>query len=302
MAGGAPEKDGWDKAAIVLAPVGGLLTALAVAGLGFFGSRFLSDRQSDETKARFVSELVSKREEADSALRKDMFVSIISSFMSPKGGVSSEDKLLKLELLAYNFHESLNLKPLFLQLEREVRAEGEPARREHMERLTKVARDVTRKEMVVLEEAGKWFDRTVDLEELAKSPGGLPLEAAQLTLDGVARDVTLVVKEADAVRKELQVRLEVKSRKAATGEPTVDYAEFRVGYYDFPMIDHVRLSNDQRLAVVLKNFGGGVARLEVVCFPGAYASLKEKPYVQEMVGNLLKGAGGEGSRRPPEGR
>jgi hypothetical protein len=292
MAGDGKEKDVWDKAAIVLAPVGGLLTALAVAGLGFFGSQFLSDRQSEDTKARFVSELISKREEADSALRKDMFVSIISSFLSPKGGASTEDTLLKLELLAYNFHESLNLKPLFLQLERDIRASPEPGRQEHMERLTKVARDVTRKEMVVLEEAGKWFDRTIDFDDLAKSPGGLPLEHAQLTLDRVDRDVTLIVKGVDAVRKELQVRLEVKTRKEATGEPFVDYAEFRVGYYDFPMIDHVRLSNDQRCAVVLKNFGGGVARVEVVCFPGAYASLKEKPYVQEMVDTLMnKGAG-----------
>ncbi|HEY5996109.1 MAG TPA: hypothetical protein VIU29_03770 [Candidatus Deferrimicrobiaceae bacterium] len=298
MAGDGKEKDSWDKAAIVLAPVGGLLTALAVAGLGFFGSQFLSDRQSEDTKARFVSELVSKREEADSALRKDMFVSIISSFLSPKGTASTEDTLLKLELLAYNFHESLNLKPLFLQLERDIRAEREPARQEHMERLTKVARDVTRKEMVVLEDAGKWFDRTIDFDDLARSPGGLALEHAQLTLDRIDRDVTLIVKGVDAFRKELQVRLEVKSRKEATGEPLVDYAEFRVGYYDFPMIDHVRLSNDQRCAVVLKNFGGGVARVEVVCFPGAYASLKEKPYVQEMVENLMnKGSGGKSTRR-----
>jgi hypothetical protein len=299
MAGDGNGKDLWDKAAIVLAPVGGLLTALAVAGLGFFGSQFLSDRQAEDTKARFVSELISKREEADSALRKDMFVSIISSFMSPKGGVSTEDKLLKLELLAYNFHESLNLKPLFLQIEREVRAEGEPARREHLERLTKVARDVTRKEMVVLEEAGKWFDRTVDFDELARSPGGLALEPAQLALDRVGREVTVVAKGVDEARKELQIRLEVKTLRESAGEPLVDYAEFRVGYYDFPMIDHVRLSNDQRCAVVLKNFGGGVARIEVVCFPGAYASLKEKPYVQEMVGALLeKGSGGKGGATP----
>ena len=71
------EKDWWDKAAIILHPVGGLLAALAVAGLGFFGSQFLEKRQAEETRARFYSELISKREEADSALRKDMFMSII---------------------------------------------------------------------------------------------------------------------------------------------------------------------------------------------------------------------------------
>src|SRR3990170_2623898 len=113
------EKDFWDKAAIVLQPVGGLLAALAVAGLGFFGSQFIERRQSEETRARFASELISKREEADSALRKDMFVSIIQSFMKLESA-SVDDRLLKLELLAYNFHESLNLKPLFLQLEQDI--------------------------------------------------------------------------------------------------------------------------------------------------------------------------------------
>jgi len=34
------------KAAIVLQPVGGLLAALAVAGLGFFGSQFIDSRSS----------------------------------------------------------------------------------------------------------------------------------------------------------------------------------------------------------------------------------------------------------------
>ena len=62
------EKDFWDKAAIVLQPVGGLLAALAVAGLGFFGSQFIERRQSEETRARFVSELISKREEAGQRL------------------------------------------------------------------------------------------------------------------------------------------------------------------------------------------------------------------------------------------
>ena len=37
-----------------------------------FGSQFLEKRQAEETRARFYSELIGKREEADSALRKDM--------------------------------------------------------------------------------------------------------------------------------------------------------------------------------------------------------------------------------------
>lgn len=54
------------------------------------------------------------------------------------------------------------------------------------------------------------------------------------------------------------------------------------------MIDNTRLSNDQRCAIVLTAFGSASADITIVYFPGAYASLKEKPYYQEMVQNLLK--------------
>jgi hypothetical protein len=291
------QKDFWDKAAIVLQPVGGLLAALAVAGLGFFGSQFIERRQSEETRARFTSELISKREEADSALRKDMFVSIIQSFLRADS-TSIDDRLLKLELLAYNFHESLNLKPLFFQLDREAIKSGGAQGAELRDRLSKVAREVTRKEMVVLEEVGKSFERNIDFDDLASNPGGIPLEPAMLTLNKVARNFTLVVKKVNVGQKEMQIRLEVKTRNGDTGEYRTDDAEFWVGYYDFPMIDHVRLSRDQRFAVILKNFSGGSARISAVYFPGAYASLKEKPYVQEMVQNLMQTKKtGEGTSR-----
>ncbi len=288
------EKDFWDKAAIVLQPVGGLLAALAVAGLGFFGSQFIERRQAEETRARFTSELISKREEADSALRKDMFVSIIQSFLRPES-TSLDDRLLKLELLAYNFHESLNLKPLFFQLDRDIDKTGGAKGNELRERLSKVAREVTRKEMVVLEEAGMSFERTVDFDDLAGNPGGIPLEPAVLTLNKVERNFALVVKKVDVRRKEMQIRLEVKTRNEESGVYRTDDAEFWVGYYDFPMIDHVRLSRDQRFAVILRNFSGGSARVAAVYFPGAYASLKEKPYVQELVKGLLQ------TNKPAEG-
>jgi hypothetical protein len=280
------QKDWWDKAAIILHPVGGLLAALAVAGLGFFGSQFLERRQSEETRARFYSELISKREEADSALRKDMFMSIIQSFLKPESA-SVDDRIVKLELLAYNFHESLNLKPLFVQLATDISRSSSPAKSEQTERLEKVAREVVRKEMVVLEGVGSSFERNVDFEDVAKIPGGLALDPGQLTLNRIGREFAIVVKKVNLPAKEIQVRLEVKTPREGSSEVDTDDAEFWTDYYDFPMIDHTRLSRDQRCAVVIKNFGKASARIGLVYFPGSYASLKEKPYIQEMIRDLL---------------
>src|SRR5438093_6036327 len=102
-------RDGWDKLAIILQPLGGLLTAVAVTAVGIRGSPVLNRRQALDTNARLYSELMSRREESESSLRKDMFVSIIQSFLKPGSG-DLDSKVLNLELLAYNFHESLNLK------------------------------------------------------------------------------------------------------------------------------------------------------------------------------------------------
>ncbi len=56
------------------------------------------------------------------------------------------------------------------------------------------------------------------------------------------------------------------------------------------------LSHDQRCAVILKGITPRRAYISVLYFPGSYASLKEKPYYQEVLNNLL-GTAREGKTR-----
>lgn len=284
-------KDKWDKIRIILGPLGGLLTALAVAIVGFFGSRVLEQRQTLDSNYRLYSELMSKREESESLLRKDMFKSIIDSFLRDGSAQNSLDvNLLNLELLAYNFHESLNLKPLFVYLEKASQAEKDPVKKnELLRRLERVAQEVARKQMLVLEAAGKKFERTIDLESLKLSPGGLQLDEDTLTVEGIKRNIRVVVLEADAVTHNIKVRLEIRTLNNATkAEEMANTAEFWVGFFDFPMIDNTRLSNDQRCAVVLTGFEDFSAEISVLDYPGSHASLKEKPYFDEIIHNLWR--------------
>jgi len=294
-----PPRDGWDKAAIVLQPVGGLLTALAVAVLGFWTSSWLRDReareatlrermQTNDTNARLYSELISKREESESALRKDMFTSIITSFLGGGAG-NLEQKVLNLELLVYNFHESLDLKPLFLHLARQVR--DSPQRAEYLSRLNRVAEEVIKKQMLVIEEGGATFDAAVDGKALALvGPDGqseVPFVARDLVVDGVARNFKLEVLDFDPANQQVNLRVTVRTAEP-TGSETVS-TEFWLGHFDFPMIDNTRLPHDQRLAVVLNNFdaAGSRADLTLAYFPGKYAGLREKPYYDEVLAKLL---------------
>src|SRR5437773_5361803 len=142
------EKDFWDKAAIVLHPLNGLLTALAVALLGYYTSTILRQNETRQTNERVYTELMSSREQAESGLRKDMFLSIIQSFLRPDAA-GLEAKMLNLEMLAYNFHESLELKPLFAHMDRQITAANGPEKAGHVSRLNQVAREITNRQMLL---------------------------------------------------------------------------------------------------------------------------------------------------------
>jgi hypothetical protein len=292
------ERGLWDKLGLVLQSGGGLLTAITVAVLGFIGSNYLKDReaadtasrermQANEANVRIYTELMSRREEAESALRKDMFISMIQSFLKA-GSASLDEKVLNLELLSYNFHESLNLKPLFIYIDRQIRVSRDPVKKEYLDRVRKVAAEITRKQMLVLEGAGAKFDRIIDLDSLKASSGGIPLEEGTLTLDGITRHFSVYVQQADGTTRELKVRLEIRTLTDTLGNSETSSVEFWTGFFDFPMIDNTRLGHDQRCAVVLNAFETGSADITLAYFPGSYASLKEKPYYQEVVQNLMR--------------
>jgi len=195
--------------------------------------------------------------------------------------------------LAYNFHESLNLKPLFFNVDRQIRQTTDARKSEYRERLNRVAREITRKQMVILEGAGMKYDSKFKLANAPTSKKGLPveLEEAELSLEGIMREFRMYVMEVNPETQELRLRLEVITPEQSSSSFVINDVEFWVGFYDFPMIDHTRLSHDQRVAVILSNFQEGYANITLVYFPGSYAGLKEKPYYQELVKELVKKAG-----------
>lgn len=286
----ARKRDRWDKIDILMRPVGGLLTAMAIALLGFITSDALNRRQAVETNTRLYSELMSRREESESALRKDMCVSIIASFVNPRDNALDAD-VLNLEMLAYNFHESLNLKPLFLEIRRRIvraaaTAQTPLARAEnadYLNRIERVGREIVRRQMIVLEGVGRKIDRTIDL---TGDPEGTSLEPAMLTLDGIETTFSIDILGVDRVNREIRIGLSIETPDPELGRQT-KMASFSVSYFDFPMIDNTRLLAGQRCSVVLNSFSDQSADITLVLFPGTYASLKEKPYYNEVIESVL---------------
>lgn len=315
----AQKKSGWDKIDILLRPVGGMLTALSVALVGFLGSQYLEERQMEETNVRLYAELMSSREEADSALRKDMFNMAIGTLLANEPE-DIEKLLLELELLAFNFHDAIDLAPLFQHLQRKI--DGSEREKdlamERRARLVRVAREIIDKQVAVLEDAGaevftsfdpRIFDQGVspclvetDFDTILRlsseeDPGVCEDAAGPGANDGPPNTeqnrylFRVEALDVDPITTEVLVRLRV----ATTEDPANAFVDvhFDVGFFDFPLIDNTRLPRldgvaaDDRAAVVLRKFEPYQVALSLVYFPGSRSSLKEKPFYDQIVDQLM---------------
>jgi hypothetical protein len=273
-----------------------LATPLTVAIVGLLASVYVNNKQSVEANQRAFAELVSQRESADTNLRIEMFKTVLEGFLrqGPATGVS--DQILKLEILAYNFNESLDLGPLFQDVFRRVKGTSpdDPDRI----RLRQVASDVVFKQMEALTfELGVSKDAPViDFEALQANPSGIPglidqdLELryrGDAALAHPARRFTLSILGRDERQQELTVRLAVSPPGKPDAAPEVD-VRFSVGYFDFPAINNTRLSNGERCAVVVRNMDDSSARVSLVYFPANRAGLKDRMYVEEILDQMTQ--------------
>jgi hypothetical protein len=296
------KRDRWDKLEIVMQPIGGLITALTIAVVSYFGSVYLNKKQNNESQNRLYTELMSSREQAESDLRKDMFNSILGTIL--KDSNTLDENILQLELLAYNFHESLNLMPLFDYLNRQIAKEkNEELRKNYRKRLYKMARAVTSKQISSLEGAAarETMYLTFPADTIEYKPGlsqELPIDwndskvfydtvQGEKARDVYKRVVFLKALEYNVDEKTVNVRLDIES---SINDKFINMVtqEFVLDYFQFPMIDNTRLSNDMRCAVVMRDFDfPNFIELDVLYFPGSHSSLKEKPYYDEVVKKLL---------------
>jgi len=273
-----------------------LATPLSVAIVGLLASIYVNRQQSFDANHRAFAELISQREGADTNLRIEMFKTVLEGFLK-QGSENIPDQILKLEILAYNFNESLDLGPLFQDVFRKVDSSNpdDPNRG----RLRKVASDVVFKQVESLTfELGASKDTVVDFEALSKSPVGISnLVNDVLRLrysepeaaNHLARRFKLDVFARDEKQEELIVHL-VASPPGQTGEdaaPEVD-VRFSVGYFDFPAINNTRLSNGERCAVVVRNMDQYSAKISLVYFPANRAGLKDRMYVEEIIDQMSR--------------
>lgn len=294
--------------------------------VGYLINNSLNERQARDNKVALYANMMSSREQADSALRKDMFTSILGTFLKkdPKQPAEQalETDILNIELLAFNFHESLDLGPLFKHIQREL---GEGKKHEELRwRLERVATQVKERQLDVLGETGKvergdisvgtevWRFGAAAVQPKANETAAGPVLCLGMdSSDGVRRHRQFKLEYLQFKRREVQFRLTVsrpleeaackifprfEDEKANT-EVSV---EFWAGMFAFPMIDNSHLSHSERCSVSVTRVSmpeGGdsteamkdaVVDVAIAYFQASRASLKDKPYYDEVLRDLLE--------------
>ena len=234
---------------------------------------------------QLYAEIVSKREISDSELRAKMFENLIKSFFgSTSQQKSNTERLTLLRLLALNFHESFDLKPLFEGLESGLN-------NNEKERLRDIAREIAGKQKAQLSSVkeGRVFEETLyqGWENGKMIPPGdrgsykghrLGIEVNEI---GENNDYAL---------------LSVKDIPDGNDVGDTVNINFKVGFYDLPFIDNTKLFNTTRFAIMLNGVkkdqdGKKAVNIKIIFFPESYMTSRDRPYLDEMIGQLRKSKG-----------
>jgi hypothetical protein len=285
-----------------------VIPGVLIAFTGFVSEMTITSISSKGENARLVTNLQIQREQAESNLRKDIFDQAVAALIGEEAGNGEiEDyskRLLKLELLALNFGDSIRLSPLFSEFERDLNRIDDPAHFVSVSvlqrRLRSLAKRVASSQLSFLGQRGasvpiqimltpdgngfchgkaeyKWpddeFQYTGDSEKVpAAALKELLIETATIALDEPNAETRYVIanfSDLDPTRKKVRVSLKVcrLQDKASCDTDDADAVKrvFTLDYFNFPTIDNTRLPNNDRFALALEDFTLGDTTLPADC-------------------------------------
>lgn len=274
-----------------------LTTLLIPATLAFLNKQYQdaqTARQDTEARLRLYTELLSKREEADTTLRKGIFDRVLETYL--KEAKNTDEKIVALELLSANFNESLDLSPLFWQILREIEQPTQKANSHMlMERLERVSNEVKDRQLALLETSGGRLDGNFNTEALGAGTNKSfkmenPIDEAVSLVDPDATDpaqqkqtrhFTVFPLEYDQERHRVFVSVEHRKPNSK-----VETNSFWLDEFDFPLTNFSRISKSERFALVMRRYDPPNVALTLIYFPSSRSGIKDKPYIDEVISGL----------------
>jgi hypothetical protein len=139
--------------------------------------------------------------------------------------------------------------------------------------------------------SGPLRKNTEDLD-LAEAPSCLSLDSGDKQKH--YRKFILSFLRYNVLKREIQVKAMVSDPLSNSECKDFDLSkstvsQFWVGLFAFPMIDNTRLTDGERFAATLLDITDSSAQIRLSYFPGSRASLKDKPYYDEIMKRVSGG-------------
>jgi hypothetical protein len=267
----------WDILAKLLPGIGAIIAGVLIPLL-------IHINGEENRKNQLYIEIVSKRESADSDLRARMFENLIKNFYGDSGQKKShKENLIMLRLLALNFHESFDLKPIFEGIDDDLT-------REEKTQLREIAREIRGKQEAMLSHVkeGMIFDDIVLYEGSENGIMLPPLDKPSYKKHRLGIELVRMQNDDYAI---LHV-MDTPEGNINVGN-VVDIT-FKLSPYDMPFIDNTKLFDSARFAMTLKEFvkdenGKQAVKMKIIFFPENYMSSRDRPYLDEMLKQLMSG-------------
>src|SRR3989304_679071 len=237
------------------------------------------DNEEKNRESQLYVQIMTQREQSDSALRSQMFNFLISSYFGQEILRDPEKQMMYLHLLTLNFQEFFDASPLFEDLEKRIT----PAQRSM---LLSIARDASDSQVNMLTKPeNEPIEMILCVEESEECK-----RMDTFTIKGKKkRSFQFSVLLRDVSASEVRVRV-----SSAEGSFNFKTVEIGVSYFDTPFMDNTKLIDGSRFSFILKNIDPvrQMATIEVVTFPEGYMNLRDRPYFDEMLSRLGSNGGG----------
>lgn len=248
---------------------------------------------------KIVLDLQSSREASEAQLKASMFAKLLEQYESRAVAIDPQQKLFFLELLVYNFGDSLNLSPIIndLLLDAVAARKAGTLPENVVGRLAKALREAGSKQVAMLRNAsgGIVYDanlevgkeKTFEVLHCAVGERSPRQHILHLTLNGFKQDETLQeVENLIPDSSDIQVASITLKYDDLTGEnPFIQ--EFTVESTDLPLIDNTPLRDGYRASVIMKpKRDGEKPEFGLVVFSQELASTRDKPLAREYLNFL----------------
>jgi hypothetical protein len=250
-------------------------TAIGALLAGVLIPVVINHNQEKNRETQLYVQIMTQREQSDSALRSQMFNALIGSYFGQDVLRDPEKQMVYLHLLTLNFQDFFDARPLYEDLNKRVTPE-------QRERLAAIAQDAP---------IGKSTSTKPDHIPVSSPLRGRKEDEkmGSFSLNGKENLYPFAVSLLDVNPSEIRVRV-----SSASENFNFKTIAFTMSYFDTPFMNNTKLVDGSRFAFVLRNADPErkIATIEVVTFPEEYMNLRDRPYFDEMLSRLGTKAGG----------